>query len=190
MKKDAIYNDSWIFTLLLSTLLILIESVKVYTFSIPKLDVHISYSIILIPLIYLILNYMLKKYSFKQAISAMCLSAVAVLLFIFIMSFTLNQSLSFRVYSGELCAYLLSSILNLVIYNYLMNNTKLPWSLIFINYLCSCTVFHMFYTLIYLESVTTPLFWKEYFITISIELVIVLFLSIIDKIIKRGRDYK
>ena len=188
MKKDAIYNDSWIFIMLLSTLLILIESVKVYTFSI--FNINLSYSIILIPLIYLILNYMLKKYDFKKALAAICLSAVAVILFIFIMSFTLNQSISFKLYSGELCAYLLSSMLNVIIYNYLMKNTKLPWSLIFINYLCSCTVFHMFYTLIYLDSVTTPLFWKEYFITIIIELIIVLFLSIIDKIIKRGRDYK
>ena len=56
MKKDAIYNDSWIFTLLLSTLLILAESVKVYTFQIPKVLVNLSYSIILIPVIYLILN--------------------------------------------------------------------------------------------------------------------------------------
>jgi len=48
----------------------------------------------------------------------------------------------------------------------------------------------MFYTLIYLESVTTLYFWKEYFITFGIEFIIVLFLSIIDKMTRQGRDYK
>jgi uncharacterized PurR-regulated membrane protein YhhQ (DUF165 family) len=190
MKKDAIYNDSWIFTLLLSTLLILAESVKVYTFQIPKISINISYSIILIPIIYLILNYIIKKYGSKKAISSMCLGAVAVILFLSIMSFSLNQQFSFKVISGELCAYLISSMLNILIYNYLLNNTTLPWPIIVINYLCSCAVFHMFYTLIYLESVTTLSFWKEYFITILIEFVIILVLSIIDKITRQGRDYK
>jgi uncharacterized PurR-regulated membrane protein YhhQ (DUF165 family) len=186
MKKE-LYNDSWIFTLLLSTLLVLIESVKVYTFQIPKLLVNLSYAVILIPIIYLILNYIIKKYGVKQAISSMCLSAVAVILFIVIMSFALNQNIILKPLTGELCAYLISSILNIVIYNYLLNNTKLNALLVFTNYLCACTVFHMFYTLIYLESVTTALFWLEYFLTIFIELIIIVFLTIIDKIIKRGR---
>ena len=178
------------FYVIIIYILILAESVKVYTFQIPKISINISYSIILIPIIYLILNYIIKKYGSKKAISSMCLGAVAVILFLSIMSFSLNQQFSFKVISGELCAYLISSMLNILIYNYLLNNTTLPWPIIVINYLCSCAVFHMFYTLIYLESVTTLSFWKEYFITILIEFVIILVLSIIDKITRQGRDYK
>ena len=190
MKKDAIYNDSWIFTLLLSTLLILAESVKTYTFTLPNITPRLSYSIILIPIIYLILNYITKKYGSKKSISSMCLSAVAVIVYLLIMTFALNQTFSIKPISGELCAYLISSMANIIIYNYLLNNSTLPWLLIFINYMCSCTIFHMFYTIIYLESVTTAHFWQSYFITLGIELIIVLIISIFDKTIKRGREYK
>ena len=120
----------------------------------------------------------------------MCLSAVAVIVYLLIMTFALNQTFSIKPISGELCAYLISSMANIIIYNYLLNNSTLPWLLIFINYMCSCTIFHMFYTIIYLESVTTAHFWQSYFITLGIELIIVLIISIFDKTIKRGREYK
>ena len=46
-KKTKTYDDSWMFILLLTTLAILIESLKSYTFK--MLGVSLTYSLFLLP---------------------------------------------------------------------------------------------------------------------------------------------
>ena len=67
--KD-LYNDSWIYTMLLSTLIILIESLKTYTFGL--FDVELTYSLLLLPLVFLITNYMNKKFGISTSFISRC----------------------------------------------------------------------------------------------------------------------
>ena len=76
--KKKLYDDSWMYILLLTTLIILTESIKGYTFKLLGYD--ISFSIILIPLIFIISNFITKKYSHKKTIFAISISTLCLIL--------------------------------------------------------------------------------------------------------------
>ena len=73
-KQEELYDDSWLYILLLTTLSILLESLKTYKFQL--MGVSISYAIILLPIVYLLVNYITKKYYYKKAVAAISISAV------------------------------------------------------------------------------------------------------------------
>ena len=185
-KKEAIYNDCWMYVLLLTTLVILLESLKNYTFHIA--GVNLTYALFLLPLVYFIVNYICKKYDYKKAIAAIAISGVMFVCFIAIMSFALGERLILSNISGEFCGYVISQFINLTIYTFLLNNTKSPYILVFLNYMFALIIYYMFYTLIYLNMIILDNFWTGYFITLGIQVLICLPITIIDKRIKRGRD--
>ena len=185
-QKENYYNDCWIYILLLSTLVILLESLKNYTFQID--GVRLTYSLFLLPFVYFIVNYIAKKYDYKKAIASIAVSGVLFVSFSAIMSFALGERLILTSISGEFCGYVISQFVNLTIYMFLLNNTKSPVLLIFLNYMFSLIVYYMFYTLIYLKMMTLDSFWTGYFITLAIQFAICLPITIIDKRISRGRE--
>ena len=185
-EKEEIYNDSWIYILLLTTLVILLESLK--NFKVTILGSEITYAIFLLPLIYLLTNYILKKYDYKKAVAAIALSGTALVAFVLIMTFALGEIFMISSVSGEFCGYVTSQFVGLTIYNFLLNNTKSPVILIYLNYIFSLLVFYMFYTIIYLDMVIVEKFWAIYFVTIGIQIFICIPISAIDKKIKRGRE--
>ena len=65
-KTRTKYNDCWMYILLLSTLVILTESLKNFNFNIFQAE--ITYAIFLIPVIYAITNYITKKYSLPMKV--------------------------------------------------------------------------------------------------------------------------
>lgn len=183
-KRKEVYSDSWMYILLLTTLVILIESLKSYTFTINQ--VSVTYSIFLLPIIYLITNYITKKYDYKKSIVAISISGVSLVLFVLIMNFALGKIMDFSDISGQFCGYVVSQFVNLTIYKFLLNNTNSPFFLIFLNYLFSLIVFYMFYTLIHLNMIILDDFWTCYFMVLDIQAVICFILSIIDSKIKVG----
>lgn len=185
-EKEEIYNDSWIYILLLTTLVILLESLK--NFKVTILGSEITYAIFLLPLIYLLTNYILKKYDYKKAVAAIALSGTALVAFVLIMTFALGERFMISSVSGEFCGYVASQFVGLTIYNFLLNNTKSPVILIYLNYIFSLLVFYMFYTIIYLDMVIVEKFWAIYFVTIGIQIFICIPIAAIDKKIKRGRE--
>lgn len=183
-KKTKTYDDSWMFILLLTTLAILIESLKSYTFK--MLGVSLTYSLFLLPFTYLIVNYIAKKYGYKKSIAAISISAVMFVCFSAIMSFAVGERLILSSISGEFCGYVVSHFVNLTIYMFLLNNTKSPVILVLLNYMFSLIVYYMFYTLIYLNMIVLDSFWKGYFITLAMQFVLCIPIAIYDKNIKRG----
>ena len=179
------YNDCWIYILLLTTLTILLESIKTYEFTI--LGAKLSYSILGLPLIYIIANYITKKYDYKKTISAISISGVISVCFMAMMAFALGKNLILTNVSGEFCGYVVSQFVNLTIYLFILNNTKASYPLILVNYLFSIIVFCMLYTLIYLNKVVYESYWTSYFMTIGIDSIICIILAFIDKKIKRGK---
>ena len=60
LEIEDSYNDCWIYILLLTTLTILLESVKTYEFTF--IGAYISYAVLGLPFAFLITNYITKKY--------------------------------------------------------------------------------------------------------------------------------
>ena len=185
MKKNKKENDVWLYVLLLTTLVILTESLKTYTFRV--MDVDLTFSLFLLPLAYFLIDLIAKKYDYKRAIAAIAVSAVVFTSFSFIMSYFVESNYILRSISGEFCAYVVSSFVNLTIYMFLLNNTESPKILVLFNYIFSLVVYYMFYTLIYLNMIMFDTYWMGYFITLSIQLFICIGLTILDKKIKRGQ---
>ena len=184
--KEELYDDSWMYILLLTTLTILLESLKTYTFKI--IGIRLTYSLLLLPFVYFIVNYIVKKYDYKKAIASIAISGVMFVCFSAIMSFAMGESLILSRVSGEFCGYVVSQFVNLTIYVFLLNNTKSPYILVFLNYLFALIVYYMFYTLIHLNVIILDDFWTGYFITLIIQAFICIPIAAIDKKIKRGRE--
>jgi len=180
------YDECWLYILLLTTLVILLGSLKTYTFKFMGVD--ITFAIFFLPLIYFIANYITKKYDYKKTVAAIAISGVMSICFMAILYFALGKNLVLSSLSGEFCGYVISQFVNLTIYSFLMNNTKSPAPLIFLTYIFSLIVFYMFYTLIYLNMIILDTFWTGYLLTIGIQSLICIPLTIFDKLIKRGRD--
>ena len=188
MKKKQLvesYDDCWIYILLLTTLTILIQSVKSYKFAF--MGSNISYNVFLIPGIYFLTNYICKKYDYKKAIAGVAISGVIFVGFMVVMEFALGRGLVLSSLVGDFCGYVVSQFVNLMIYYFLLNNTRSPYLLVWINYIFSIIVYYMIYTLIYLNLVIQDGYWAKYFITIGFEVLICIPIAFVDKQIKRGR---
>lgn len=186
MKEKEIYNDSWLYSLILVTLTIFLSSLKKYTFTI--FNINLTYAIFLLPLLYLTANYITKKYGYKKSVVSIVVSSLSLVLFYTLLSIILKEKLQLENIAGEFCGLVISQFVNLTIYSFLLNNTKLNYFLVVINYMFSLVINYMFYTLIYLEKVAQTNFWKGYFITLIIQLVISLVIGFIDMKIKRGKE--
>lgn len=178
------YDDWWMFALILTTLVILLESLKRYTFRI--FDTNLTYSLFLLPVAYFITNYTTKKYGYKRSVVSIVISALSVVLFVTLMSVILNNELVLENVCGEFCGYVISQFVNLTIYSFLLNNTKGNYLLTFVTYIFALIVYYMFYTLIHLNIIVLDKFWLSYIITLIIQSIICFALSIIDMQVKRG----
>ena len=188
MKKNKIrkYDDSWMYILLLATLTILLYSLSTYMFTLGEIE--LSYSLFGLPLVFFIANYITKKYNYAKTVTAISVSGVSMVLFILIMNFALGRNTTLSSMSGHFCGYVVSHFINLMIYYFLVENTKAPTLLLFLTYIFSLIVFYMVYTLIYLNFIITDGYWKGYFISLIIQGVICLVLAFVDKKIKRGQE--
>lgn len=186
-KTKKLYDDSWMYILLLTTLTILLYSLSTYKFTVSNLE--LSYSLLGLPIIYFISNYITKKYSYAKTVTAISVSGVSMVLYVLIMNFALGKATILSSISGHFCAYVVSQFVNLMTYYFLQQNTKSPLLLVFLNYIFSLIVFNMFYTLIHLNMMVQDGYWKGYFIALVIQSVVSMSLSLVDKtLVKRGRD--
>ena len=186
MKKEKYYEDLWMYILLQITLVILLESLKTYTFTIK--GVSLTYSLFLLPFVFLITNIIAKRYDYKKAVASISFSGVALVVYVYLMSFALGERLLLMNIGGEFSAYVVSQFVNLTIYLFLLNNTKSPFIIVLLNYIFALIIFYLLYTLINLNIIILDNYWKGYFITLFIQLFICIIITIIDKKIKKGRE--
>lgn len=180
--KQKEKSDLWIYILLQSALLIFIESLKTYHYTIY--GNLISLSIPLIPFLFLIINIITKKYGIKKALICVIISSLFSILFIYLMSFAMKKPVEFTIYRGELLSYIISQLLNIFLYRFIDNNTKKSYPIIFLSYLFSLLIFHMVYTLSYLDTTILDGYWNRYFINIIIEIIVCIPITIAHKKMK------
>ncbi len=183
IKKEK-YNDSWMYILLLSTIVILAESLKSYTFKL--LGVNLTYVIFLLPFIFMVTNYITKKYGFRRTLSAIIISTIALLVFVLLMNFAIEKTFNISSISGGLAGYLVSQTVNTMIYKFLLVNTNSPYLLVLLNYVFGYIVFYMLYAIVRMDLVIADTFWLGYFITLLIQTIMSIGLSFVDKKIKVG----
>ena len=85
MKRNKRESDVWVYTLLLTTLTILIESLRLYTFKL--FGVELSYSLFLLPVVYFLIDIIAKKFDYKRAVAAIAISSVIFVSFSFIIAY-------------------------------------------------------------------------------------------------------
>ena len=174
----------WVYVLLLSTVVMLTQSLKDYTFSFD--DVTLTYAIFVLLLVYFVTNYITKKYGYAKSVIGISVSGVALVLFSFIMSFVIGQHFSFYDICGGFCGYVISQFVNLTIYQYILVNTSGSFILIYLTYLFAFVVNYLFYTLIYMNLLVFDNYWLSYFSTLILQGVICFLLVFLDVNIKRG----
>ena len=174
----------WVYILLLSTVVILAQALKDYTFSFD--NVTLTYSIFILPIIYFVTNFITKKYGYGKSVIGISVSGVALVLFSFIMSFVIGQDFSFYDICGGFCAYVVSQLVNLTIYQFILVNTSGSFILLFLTYLFAFVVFYLFYTLIYMNLLVLDNYWVSYFATLILQGVLCFLLVFFDINIRRG----
>lgn len=174
----------WVYILLLSTIVILAQSLKDYTFSFD--NVTLTYSIFILPIIYFVTNYITKKYGYGKSVIGISVSGVVLVLFSMIMSFAIGKSFSFYDICGGFCGYVISQFVNLTIYQFLLVNTTGSFVLIYLTYLFAFVVYYLFYTLIYMNLLVFDNYWISYFSTLILQGLVCFLLTFFDVNIQRG----
>lgn len=183
-KTKQKYNDCWMYILLLSTLVILTESIKTFNFSLFKVEMTVA--TFLIPFIFAITNYITKKYGFRRTLTGIIVSAISVVLFVIIMNFAIGRTIEFGSLTGGLLGYLISQIVNTMIYKFLLVNTNSPYILVLLNYIFGYIVFYMIYTIMHLDMIILDTFWISYFVVLVIQSIMSIGLALLDKKILVG----
>lgn len=174
----------WVYVLLLSTVVILCQSLKDYTFSFD--NVTLTYSLFILPVVYCVTNYITKKYGYGKTIVGISVSGVALVVFSFIMSFVIGKDFSLYDICGGFCGYVISQFVNLSIYQFLLVNISDSFILIFLTYLFAFVVNYLFYTLIYMNLLVFDNYWVSYFATLLLQGIVCFVLTFFDVNIKRG----
>lgn len=187
-KKETIQNDSFIFIMLLATISTLAVALKDYTFS--MIGINITFSIFIIPFILFTSNYITKKYGFKETLYGILISSLIIVTFLVLIKDLTNQRVIVLELLGYFFSYFISMFINLSIYYYIILNFKSNVILIYLNYVFSLIINHLMYLIFLHNMIMTDNFWKSYFVSIIIEMVISIGLVFIDSKIKRGIEKK
>lgn len=187
-KKETIQNDSLIFIMLLATISTLAVALKDYTFS--MIGINITFSIFIIPFILFTSNYITKKYGFKETLYGILISSLIIVTFLVLIKDLTNQRVIVLELLGYFFSYFISMFINLSIYYYIIFNFKSNVILIYLNYVFSLIINHLMYLIFLHNMIMTDNFWKSYFVSIIIEMVISIGLVFIDSKIKRGIEKK
>ncbi|MBE6158051.1 MAG: VUT family protein [Firmicutes bacterium] len=184
VEKKEVYEDSWIYILLLSAIVILGQSLKNYTFSLGEFG--LTYAIFLLPVMYFLTNYIAKKKGYKKAIMAISISGLSMVIFVAFMNIITGRGFDFYNVAGDFCGYLVSQYVNLTIYQFLLDNTKPNFILIYLNYIFALVVNYLFYSLFYINTIALDTYWVGYFTTLFLQGIMIIALTYTDMQIKRG----
>lgn len=175
-----------VYLFLLSTVLICLHVMS--RFTIDMGDVTLSYAVILFSTVYFITNVITKKFDFKKAIMAIVLSSIFMMIFIWLSQYLNAKVLDFYIIFGQLFAYVISQLLNLIIYYYLLVNTILKARWIYMSYLFALSAYYFISILFANRVVMTDLFWPTFFCSVLLSGILAIMYAFYDSLIKRGAE--
>ena len=167
--------------LLLSSFTYLFTSLINYNFSYKTNT--ISYAIFLLPIIFIILNYINKNNSTKDSLITIICSLIILFLLTILVNFTLGSTIDF-IYLLKLIGILfIVEFINIILYVFFKNKTKMNYILLFIHYLVLFIIYDFVYILFYINTFTFSYFIKNYIIIILIQFILSLITGLLDKLI-------
>ena len=176
VKKEEV--GSWVYIFLLTSVTILGWVLGKFDFSIGKTTLTIA--VFAYPFRYFIANIITKKYGYKETMNGISYSACLLLLFAIVASLLGQHDVDYVPLTGELFGYMLSQMINLSIYYYLLINTKNDKITYLGSYIAAMLVDTLVSMLFASRLVVLASFWKTYFVTILIQAIISIFLIYFD----------
>lgn len=170
--------SSWTYILLLTAVAILGWVLGNFDFNIGKASLTLA--IFAYPFRYFIANIITKKYGYKETMNGISYSACLMLLFIIVVSLLAQKDIDYIPVTGEIFAYLASQMINLTFYYYLFMNTDNNKLAILATYVFAMLVDNLISMLFISRMVLVDAFWRTYFVTILIEVIISIILIYFD----------
>ena len=182
--ETVVNNDFMLFTVLLSTIAIVLTAIRPYTFAFMKAD--ISFSVFLFPPALFMSNYITKKIGYKNSFLAILISSLIVVLFSIVTYDFVGKKIDYLLVLSHSVSYFVSMFVNLTVYYYIIINLEKDKSfiLIFFSYLFAVLINFIIY-MFFMISIN-EYFWDAYCISIIIQTIISVFLVMIDMRIERG----
>ena len=177
VKQEEV--SSWVYILLLTAVAILGWVLGKFDFNIGKAT--LTFAVFAYPFRYFIANIITKKYGYKDTMNGISYSALLMLLFMIVSSLLGERNVDYIPVTGEVFGYLASQMINLTIYYYLYMNTngnKLP---ILATYVFAMLVDNLISMLFISRMTMVDAFWRTYFVTIFIEVIISIILIHYDE---------
>ena len=177
VKQEEV--SSWVYILLLTAVAILGWVLGKFDFNIGKAT--LTFAVFAYPFRYFIANIITKKYGYKETMNGISYSALLMLLFMIVSSLLGERNVDYIPVTGEVFGYLASQMINLTIYYYLYMNTngnKLP---ILATYVFAMLVDNLISMLFISRMTMVDAFWRTYFVTIFIEVIISIILINYDE---------
>ena len=170
--------SSWVYILLLTSVAILGWVLGNFDFNIGKASLTLA--IFAYPFRYFVANIITKKYGYKETMNGISYSACLMLLFIIVASLLGQKDIDYIPVTGEIFAYLASQMINLTLYYYLFMNTDSNKLAVLATYVFAMLTDNLMSMLFISRMVVVEAFWRTYFVTILIEVIISIILIYFD----------
>ena len=170
--------SSWVYILLLTSVAILGWVLGNFDFNIGKASLTLA--IFAYPFRYFVANIITKKYGYKETMNGISYSACLMLLFIIVASLLGQKDIDYIPVTGEIFAYLASQMINLTLYYYLFMNTDSNKLAVLATYVFAMLTDNLISMLFISRMVVVEAFWRTYFVTILIEVIISIILIYFD----------
>lgn len=182
--KKEIHESFSVYLFLLSTVLICLQVMGRFHFNLG--DITLDYSVLLFSTVYFITNVITKKFDFKKAIFAILVSSMAMLIFVYFSKYLNTKVVDYFVVYGQTFAYIISQLLNLIIYYYLLVNTELKARWIFLTSMFSLAAYYFIAILFFNRIVITDTFWPTFFSSFILSGILAVMYAFYDSLVKRG----
>lgn len=160
----------WVYILLLTSVTIL--GWVLGQFDLPIGKVASTFAIFVYPFRYFIANIITKKYGYKETMNGISYSACLFLLFAIAASLLAQKDIDYIPLTGELFGYIVSQMINLCIYYYLLINTDTNKFAVLATYVFVMLIDNLINMLFASRMIMLDSFWKTYFVNILVETII------------------
>lgn len=173
-KNKEFYDDSWIYTLLLSSFTIFGIVLLKYKFNL--LNQKVPYTVFVLPIIIYIENIIFKKHK-NKLLQSIIISGISPMIYEFIFSFIIRKQMV--IYIELIVIYLIVSIINYLLNKYINKNTYI------ISIIKSLLVIIIFYSLYIIVTINTFIMSNLllYLFIIVLDLLLIIFIYLIEKIL-------
>ena len=172
--------------LLLSSFTYLFSTLINYSFTYKHNN--ITYAIFILPVIFIILNYINKNNSTKDSLITIICSLILLFLLTILVNFTLGGTIDFIYLSKLIGLLFIVEFINIILYTFFKNKTDLNYLILFIHYLILFIIFNTIYILLSINTFTFGYFIKNYVIIIVIEFILSFLFGLLDKFILKRKS--